>query len=479
MAPKIRWKAENIQIALAEDFDSNQTYIVSVSSEVADLRGNRLDSTVTVAFSTGLQIDTGSIAGRVLASGQPAGGMVIALYKMTAITDTTVYDSIYASYVVTSNQEGSFRFQYLPEGSYRLIAYEDRNQDEHFNPARELFALSDREIDVGGQLPLEQLVLLVTSYDSLAPDILSAVGTKDNLVRIRLSKAVGIGALKEDPSRLLLHNLAEGRTSIIPARGFLESADGETDVLTAYFEDLSGGSYEIELSHDPDLPSLIYDTLHFERVTDMTPPAIVSFEPAERPLFADRVNILLRFSEPLDTAGVKPQTFVLWESEEKPVRLKHEWIGPFAISFRPEELNPGKRYRFDITEFDLADQYGNLLGDSLVSYHFSTLDDDSLGSIGGEVEIGLPSRASNPVVLIFKNTGDNAEFMLPTRTGQFLMQVPPGRYVLCGFIDQDSDGKHSSGSITPFRTAETFAIYSDTIDVRARFETAGTLFEFK
>ncbi|MCP4684132.1 MAG: Ig-like domain-containing protein [bacterium] len=476
-APRVKWSAERIRITLDEPFDSNQTYIVSVSSEVQDLRGNRLDSAISIAFSTGGAIDSGRVAGQVLREGKPAAGMLMALYDPQSVDDTLPYDSIYPAYLTSSSKSGEFAFQYLPVGEYRLVGFEDKNRDERLNPGRESFALPDRDIVVGGELPVDSLVLSMTQYDSLSPAVLTALGTKNNLVRIRLNKSIPLDLLGPHPSNLLLRPTKDSLT-VYPAQGLLEADEEEAAVLTAFVGQLPEGEYTIELTYAVDQPPLS-DSLSFVLQADDEAPSITEFEPDEKPEFLQQIQMQMRFSEPLDTSRINDQSFVLWQGESTPIDLELNWRDAFRLDLTPAELEPGHKYRLDVTEFELVDLAGNVLGDSLRSYSFATLDDDSLGSVSGETVISVPGRIDSPVVLTFSSVSDKRTFEVTASNRIFDLTLPPGKYLLSGYIDQDANDERYDGSLFPFKLAETQAFHPDTIAVRARFETAGVVFEFK
>jgi hypothetical protein len=142
---------------------------------------------------------------------------------------------------------------------------------------------------------------------------------------------------------------------------------------------------------------------------------------------------------------------------------------------------PGKKYRLDVAEFDLKDLTGQQLGDSIGSTKFSTLDNDSLGSVSGQLMIRLLGRETAPALLTFRNAANSQSFDLEvapldkTATDDnrpFAIDLPAGAYLVSGFLDSDQDGAFSPGGIRPFRLAETRLVHPDTIAVRARFETA-------
>jgi len=486
---KVQWKSNRVSIRLFDPFQPDQTYVVSVATALTDLRGNPLDTAITLAFSTGQTLDSGTVSGSVLRDGRPAAGTCLALYAVSSYSDSLVYDSLPADYITTSNKDGVFAFKYLPNQPFQLIGFEDKNRNQFFEPQTEPFALPDRSVVVGGDLRLDKLRLVVTSRDTLAPTVLSTVITPDNLVKTRLSRAISTAGLKSSPSDLTLTSLTAG-TTIYPAVGFLEADTTVTQLITAVFTNLEGGLYCWVLVYDSSKPPIVRDSLTFEKREDKTAPTIVRFQPGTRSYYADRVDMRLTLSEPIDRSLFSPETFFLRENDSLMVPLKAVDSGPFSIQLIPERLLPGKRYRLDVAEFDLVDLAGNSVGDSILTYQFSTLDQDSLGSISGTVAIGLPERSNAPVVLVFEEAGKKVESYRTVVRGPvstpgagpqlpqggarpYSVELPAGRYLLSAFVDEDNDGFPSHGQLYPYRRSETQAILNDTIAVRARFETAG------
>jgi hypothetical protein len=302
--------------------------------------------------------------------------------------------------------------------------------------------------------------------------------TVNALLRVRLSKPVSLEQLSAHSNGLkFIPDDSTGQTYFADA--FVETDITESDILTAAVGSPTEGSYRLELTYDSLAAPLTFDEFELTNIEDQSPPTILSFQPENKPLFSAQVDMQMAFSEPLDTTAISEQTFVLWQSDTRRVPLSWQWADRFRLQFDPQTMKPGQKYRLDVTEFDLVDLSGNLLGDSLTQLEFSTLGADSLGSISGEVTISLNDRETKPVILNFRNASSKRVFDMTVSHGQFAIDLPAGKYLLSGFIDSDNDGELGNGSLIPFRLSETEARYNDTISVRARFETAGILFEFR
>jgi hypothetical protein len=488
-SPQVEWKGNRLRILFGEPLLSNRTYVISINTTVADLRRNRLDSAVTVAFSTGQTIDTGVVSGQVLSQDtKPALGWAVGLYPLGEFEHYALSDSVYPTYLTTTGSNGSFRLPYLPSGAFSLIAFLDKNRDDLFNPAVEPFALTDRDILVGGGLSLDHLFLAGTMFDSLAPEIISVVFTDDGLVKTRLSRTIDPSYLKDHFDQTVLTLQSDSTTSDYRCTGFLESDQEQTSILTAFFPELLDGFYRLSLTYKGDAPALVRDSVSIKRQSDKIPPQIIRFLPGDKPLFVNQVKSGLIWSEPVDKAKVNEQSLVLWEDSMTVVQIKPVWSDAFHLNLMPQNLKAGHKYRLDISEFDFRDFAGNALGDSLRSYRFATLDADSVGSISGQVVVTIPHKANETALLSFQDPFSKSAFTVEVEAlsagalatpRPFSLDVPPGKYLLSGFLDADGNRKFTPGSINPYRLSETRAFLTDTVFVRARFETAGVEFRFE
>ena len=476
-APKIKWKGERVIVILLDSFRTNETYIVSASSAITDLRGNKLDSTGILAFSTGPQIDTGIVSGQVLTGNTPRVGMLVGLYHAEDITDSTKFDSLYPVYLVQTSSNGQFRFRYLPSKKFQLIAFDDKNHNELFNPLREEFAVSDRLIDIGGDITLDNLLLSTTSQDTLLPEILSVTYTSNSLMHVRFTRPISVELLKKEPSRIQLSN-QQNKTEITSAIDILET-DTAVSSIMVNFGNVTPGVYTISIPYDTTQPTLTYPDVIVERKEDKASPTVVAFSPDKSPVLLNRLHLQLTFSEPLDTAKFTDETLVLWDEQDNPLPLTREWKDNFRLGLFSPDIKEGMSYRLTVTEFELADNAGNVVGDSLREYTFSIYDSKSFGSISGTIAVDIPGKQDVPVVLHCIKTDNNEDYSIVVRDTTFSVDVPSGKYMLSGFLDSDGNNKRGNGSVIPFRLAETQVLFPDTIHVRARFETAGILMEFK
>lgn len=476
--PKLKWKSDRLIIELADSLQPDQTYHIALSANLSDMRGNKIDTAATLAFSTGLTIDSGSVSGHVMYGGKPHGGDLVTLYRIDRISDTTTWDSLYPDYIVQSAASGFYSLQYLSEQAYRLIAFTDRNNDGRFNPSREPYGLPDRPITIGGDLPLDQVDLMLDSRDTGSVEILAAGWQLDNLLRTRFTGPISPEFLGHNPSSAVLTSLQDS-TIQIPAIALRESEDHNTGSLNLYFGEVAGGMYELSLTISPDSLPLMWDSLVIDSLPDKARPSVISFHPDDIQHRVSGLNMEILFSEPLAIGKISSETFVLTLGDSTRVPLISEWTNPFRLKLTPEEWQGGEKYTLTIADFELFDLSDNRLGDSISDYKFSTIDQERIGSVSGKIATMLPGLDSAEFYLTLSDVAGKQKFEKSITAKSFFFEVPAGKYFLSGYADLNSDGKRNSGQLTPWTEAESSAKFADTIVVRSRFETTGILLQFR
>jgi len=471
--PKIKLKSDKIIITLAENFLDNQTYVISLSSDIKDQRNNSLDSSTIIAFSTGPEIESNYLSGFVYDDNmQPLYNILVGLFKITDLSETINYDSTFPIYLTQVEKNGKFEFQYVSKKNYNLIAYEDYNKNKLFNPKEERFAVTDRPINFDSEERLDRLSLNLTRERPSDLEIISISLTRDNLVRLILSREINSELFINSTNNFIMVNLDD--TSIVLSdAGIITSDKQYTSELTFYIPNLTNGRYNVKLLYSSDAPFAIFDNFELKLLQDKINPAVKSVHPSETYVHPKEFSPIINFTEPIDTSKVTSETFSLWNKDSgNRVEINVLWQNLLTAMITPVEIDDGSRYLFKITEFEISDLSGNLIGDSLLEYGFQTIDNDSLGEISGKVDMKLIQKAQDDIILELVALSTHKKYSLSADNGIFKIQLPSGDYLLKGFIDSNKNGVFDKGSLNPYIYSETSCLYPDTIRVRARFETS-------
>lgn len=173
--PDVSWHREEIRVRPRRGWLPNTTYTVTMLPGAADLRGNARNTGASTFFSTGATVDKGAIVGRIydLVSGSPANGAVI---EARAGKDTTV------AWITRADSTGSFYLAHLPQKSFLVRAYVDKNKNSGADPDEPWDTASVTATD---SAPADFFVL---QRDSTPPRLISAVATDSVTILVTLDR---------------------------------------------------------------------------------------------------------------------------------------------------------------------------------------------------------------------------------------------------------------------------------------------------
>jgi hypothetical protein len=159
--PQIDLSGKCIRVTFEKNqLQPNTTYNVQFLGTIADIHENTVLYDYAYIFSTGAQIDTLSLGGLVLdgRTMKKVSGYTVGLFR--SYTDSSAFLNK-PDYVAMSNPLGMYRFRALKEGTYRAIAFEDKNSNLLADAGEEV-ALSDRIYTTADSTPQVMRLLAFT-----------------------------------------------------------------------------------------------------------------------------------------------------------------------------------------------------------------------------------------------------------------------------------------------------------------------------
>ena len=134
--PEYVTKGKRLVVKLNDTLQPDATYLFQFKGAIVDYNEGNVMPSFEYVFSTGERMDTMMLAGRVLAArdGKPWKETVTVMaYKaengVLRAEDDTIALSRQPDYITRCDRDGVFAFHYIPAGSYRLVAVEDKNRD--------------------------------------------------------------------------------------------------------------------------------------------------------------------------------------------------------------------------------------------------------------------------------------------------------------------------------------------------------------
>lgn len=141
---------KSIRIKLNETLAPNTTYNINFGNAIQDHNEGNILPYFQYVFSTGEYIDSLELKGKVrvpFVREQPKN-LMVGLYKI----DSTYNDSIILQqkplYIAKANEKGEFTLNYLKEGKYQLIAFDDEVNNMQYDFGKEKFGFIDEFIDL-------------------------------------------------------------------------------------------------------------------------------------------------------------------------------------------------------------------------------------------------------------------------------------------------------------------------------------------
>jgi len=488
-AVRARWRGERLTLSFDPPLRDDRTYVLSLGTGLQDLRNNPLTDAYHLAFSTGDSLDTARLHGFLKVKGENAGWTIMGyrlLEDSTATDPDPAYDLPDAT--TQANKDGSWDLLNLREGMWRVFAFKDVDLDRLWTPWSEKLAVPPYDVEARQDSTYTPRLLTLTPVDrpTLAqPSRVSAL-VRDKLeVRFdrKPSALDGQFRLSIVPEWVLTElevSSDAADTSIgIKEVGYKASDSTIVELLLqrppageVVWLDIAGGfgtSDMVDTGFVADLRnSADVDTFH---------PGLVGFNPpANSRLHQGRNFIELTFSKKMDTLQRGAISLVYLDAQDTLVPVigqPDSWRASFPVN-----TDLAGRLNVELYGELIQDVNGQKMVDSLKVIQFMVLTKDSLGTLTGSV--GLSEEKGDVFLKLISISGNDLALEEKVNApGTFRFgNVPNGMWWIQGWSDRDGDGLWNSGVAVPFNPSEPVHILTDTLDVRARWETAGVSFIF-
>ncbi len=145
--PSVDFKLKTVTVKLKDTLLPNTTYSINFGSAIVDNNEGNPYKDFTYVFSTGKQIDTLMLSGKVIIAetGKADSTLIAMLYRNT---DDSSVQKRKPDYVAKLSGDGSFTFINLPAGNFKVYALQDGDGGKTYNSKKEIFAFADAAITV-------------------------------------------------------------------------------------------------------------------------------------------------------------------------------------------------------------------------------------------------------------------------------------------------------------------------------------------
>lgn len=486
------------EIILYEPLKPNRTYACTITKALTDTRGNSLAQSFTFAFSTGSTIDSGIISGVVYSAENRfiKGATVLAYFIPegdTLFADTLNPSHTPPDYIAQTNEEGRFQLSFLKNGSYRLFAIVDKNQNLLFDSG-EPFAVPFDSVYTGRT----NVRLRLTERDTSRIELQSANSYTSHRIALRFDRNLVSDSLTIENFSVI------DSTTRTPLRlyDFYTNLEGNRELIYLVCDSLiKERVYGVQVFNVQDAFGNRADRLVTSLVGISEPDTaratiqLTFADSAKGILERDPPSprgrrLLVEFSLPIDRSSLS-NAFRLFKGNDT-LELDFLFRDGRRVELKPRsEFELGAWYRIDINHRNILDARGRKTLDTLIQLHFQIAGKDLFGELEGELLIDSVFQFSTQFALRLELIGEKKFYPqvvlnpTPQRIAKFkFSNLPEGKYFLSSFIPNDSvevspfrdwDG----GSLKPFRPSEPFFISLDSLRVRKRWTTDGIQFRIQ
>ena len=423
---KLNIKSRKIIILPDKIWPKNQIINIKISRKVRDYQNNFMTDQIQLAYSTGTNIPDGNITGTI-AGYSPEKIIEVGLY------DWPIHDSSIVIKKVETNKDGFFNFDFIDYGKYTLGAIQGVLND------------FDKQI-------------YRNHYSMLTKDYISLYSENSSQhVRMFLSEPLekleitSVEMKGQYHANLIMNNLSQ-----------------EVFIIDSLYD--PGDSIKINLVKTNRLEKYALPKYSF-----ILPEVIDTIGPKLEQSEFNYDSLKLIFSEPV-ILGNK-SIIIERDSVDVPYYFKIENSFTILLNDIDDTISQIKLLGDYIQDWD-----GNLMTDSikLVPFHRSIKEDDII--IGGNVLGIVEYSGSNSLVIQARNIENNFIYNTQTENLEFkLSNLQTGIYELWAFenLHKTDSLTYFSGIWSPYYRAARFALYSDSVDVRARWDIEGIIIDFK
>ena len=461
------WTGTSLTATFKKSLEDNKTYTITIGTDVVDHNNkNRMAQSYSFSFSTGEQIDTKSISGKVYDS-EPEGILIFA-YILDGGVDTLLNRK--PDYVSQTGSDGSFSLKGLSSAVYRVFAVRDKFRDLIFQNDQDEIGVPFDDVSLEDpDTTFENLTFKLFNADTTKPRFISAIMTDEKHILGSFSIPIDKALISSDNfylydsteyvrSQILFAykgNTKDEEIVLVPESDL--TVDNDIYLFADTIRDEKGNitlnDYtKITLTDKPDTNSItIYSTQpRMNQQIDFNNPQIkFLFNDA---FVKDDIKNKITFT---DTLG-KNIVFDVEFGDDASLKIKHN-----------TDLKTETDYIVTLDLSQFADASGNK-GDSSYTLIFKTITGLDFTGVSGTL---LKAELSDKPILVLANAEDK-ELIYKNNIASTefeFTRIKPGKYQLWCFLDKDSSGNFNYGWAQPFETSEKFFVYPDTLNLKPRW----------
>lgn len=443
--PDIKLSNKTVTIRLKESLRPNTTYSIQLGSAVKDLHEGNLFKEDLYTFSTGDQLDTLTLTGKVLNADdkKPAEGLLVGLYSDAP--DSLFHQPLqrHPDYLAKTDKEGKFTLRGLPDRPFLVFALKDMNSNLFYDMPNETVAFLDTVV-TPAHAPA--LTLFAFTEKDTTQMLLEKKLVEEGLLRFVFRQPAD-SVWIETPDRLVdsFHLAAVWSPS--------------HDTLWWYFTPGVMDSLRVRIQYDTVINDSTRYSLKYRETAQGSKRAkkqLVISNNLKNNLLIPGDTLALSFSEPLldDTVRFGQTVFV----KTDPYRMRYRLEGS------PPDTADNKVLTLPDSVFFSVRGRAN---DSL-QIRYRQAKDTDLGNLYLTV---VPPQGTQAVIHLLNARNKVVETrIIQGEERVAFKRLLPEKYQLQAILDTDRDGQWSTGNFHQGFLPETVVTHKDPMEVKAGWD---------
>lgn len=445
-------KPTGVKLTFDKPFKTNTTYNFNFRNTFKDITENNEAKNVRLVFSTGNQIDSMKVKGKVTdpLTNKPVFDALVGLYK---IHDSLNIKKEKPYYFTKTDSSGIFNIENIQNEKYKILAFSDNNNNTIFNEATEKIAYRTDTLNVNKNL--DNINLSLVKQDKV-PLKINKTRTTVNYAFVELNKGVQdikinfktpsdslpflittINEIKFFNTKSIMDTVkyelkaidSVGVVSIISGKFIFKKAAKKTDTIKDEFKLLVTPN-----QNNPIENNTIF-TLKFSK-------PILNFDLSKLQFKEDTLNLIQLNEGDIKWNNTKNELTLSPKSKSKKV-LRLNIIQPAFISIENDSL---KNTKID----------------------FKIIDPEDTGTISGEIK----NSKSNEIVQLLTEKYEIVS-EIKYKSKYTFTNILPGKYYLRIVSDINKNGKWDAGNIDKNEYPENIQFINTIIQLKSNFELSG------
>ena len=481
--PEYRLSGKSLIIKFKEALKPDVTYSINFGEAIKDLHEGNVFKNYSFVFSTGENIDTLTLEGKLLQAvdHKPSADFYVMLYA--DVNDTLSIDSlpyfVKPYYATKSDKEGNFKFSGLKEGDYLIFALKDENSNMRFDLPNENIAFLDSLVR-----PIHNAQFIMHN-DSLSNDSVKQEVNK-------IEHVVLYSFLEEDTVQKLLKKeiVEDGLLRFVfnrPAQNVkievLESLPDTFNILKTYSVNYDTINWYFTPNKDSLLFAVNYDTLINDTTLLSLKPRKVGGKKAKTETVSKSLEIktniisgklnpeqdlILTFKEPVTDVMMRDTTWYIVDKDTIINDLNFVRLDSFGLKYKLDKtFTPEKLYKIVVPD-SVFYSFKGVTNDT-TEFYFKVPELSQYGNIFVNVEV-----PENVPQLIVELLDDKDKFIARQIVNESkkveFRYLAPKKYKLKAILDKDGNGRWSSGDYGKKLLPEPVYFHKDVFDVKANWD---------